>query len=144
MQPLSDEERTFPAEVLESCQDASHAPGQVAVPRDWPRCAGVDLAASLGQRSSFTVMLTAAIDPKTKRRCPLEIIRKRQHFPATIEMIQRQWEKWRPRLIYVESNAFQQAVVQELSQLDRSIPVRAYSTGTEKMDPEVGIPSLSA
>jgi hypothetical protein len=144
LQPLSDEERSFPAEVLAACRDETRVPGHVEVPKEWPCYCGVDLAASLGQKSSWTVMFTAAVDPQSKRRYPLEIIRKRQHFPATIQMIQEQWRKWHPRLIYVESNAYQMAVVQELSQTDRSIPVRAYTTGTEKMDPQVGIPSLAA
>ena len=117
--------------------------GRVAVSDAWPRYAGVDLASSLGQKASWTVMLVAAIDPKSKRRYPVEIIRKRQRFPDTIRMIQLQWDKWRPQSIYVESNAFQAAVTQELSRIDRSIPVRAYTTGREKMSPEIGIPSLS-
>ena len=143
LEPVSDDERTFPSEVIESCKDRQSIPGRVAVPDAWPRYAGVDLASSLGQKASWTVMLVAAIDPKSKRRYPVEIIRKRQRFPDTIRMIQLQWDKWRPQSIYVESNAFQAAVTQELSRIDRSIPVRAYTTGREKMSPEIGIPSLS-
>ncbi len=144
LQPLSDEERTFPEEVLAACRDDGYAPGHLEVPANWPRYSGVDLAASLAQKSSWTVMITVAVDPKSKRRYPLEIIRKRQHFPDTIRMIQTAWQRWRPKLIYVESNAYQAAVVQELVGSDRSIPVRAYTTGKEKSDPRVGIPSLAA
>lgn len=142
--PISDEERTFPPEVLAACEDDSCRPGQVVVPDSWPRYSGVDLAASLGQKASWTVMFTAAADPKTKRRYPLEIVRKRQHFPDTIRMIQNAWHAWAPRLIYVESNAYQAAVAQELSGRDRSIPIKCYTTGSEKMNPDIGIPSLSA
>ena len=144
LQPLSDEERTFPEGVLAACRDDGYVPGHIEVPQEWPRYCGVDLAASLGQRSSWTVMITVAVDPKSKRRYPLEIIRKRQHFPATIEMIRNQWHRWNPKLIHCESNAYQAAVVQELAGSDRSMPVRAYATGSEKLDPEVGIPSLAA
>jgi hypothetical protein len=144
LQPLSEEERSFPEEVLAACRDVTAVPGRIEVPDSWPRYCGVDLAASLGQKASWTVMVTVAVDPGSKRRHPLEIIRKRQHFPATIRMIRQQWEQWKPRLICVESNAFQQAVVQELARADCSIPVRAHATGSEKMDPQIGIPSLSA
>jgi len=144
LQPFSDEERTFPEDVLAACRDDTRCPGKIEVPAKWPCYSGVDLASSLGQKASWTVMFTAAVDPNTKQRYPLEIVRKRQHFPETIRMIQAQWEKWRPQLIYVESNAYQAAVVQELSQTNRSIPVRAYTTGREKMSPDIGIPSLSA
>jgi hypothetical protein len=144
LQPLSDAERTFPETVLQACRDASQAPGQVMVPQNWPIYCRVDLGASLGQKASWTVMITVAVDPASKRRYPLETIRKRQSFPDTIHMIQDQWRRRRPGLIYVESNSYQMAVTQELSQQDRSIPVRAYTTGQEKMSPDVGIPSLAA
>jgi len=93
LQPVSDEERTFPQVALQACLDDQVAPGQLLVPDDWPRYAGVDLAASLGQKASWTVMLTAAVDPESKRRHLLEIVRARQPFPDTIQMIRSQWEK---------------------------------------------------
>ena len=119
-------------------------PGKVQVPERWPRVAGVDLAASLRLKASWTVMFTAAVDPETRRRYPLEIVRKRQHFPATIRMIQEQYRKHRQTWIYVESNAYQKAVVEQLVSQDRSIPVRAYQTGGEKHDETIGIPALAA
>ena len=107
LEPVSDEERTFPESVLEACRDAGFAPGEVVVPEDWPRYAGVDLASSLGVRASWTVMITVAVDPETKRRYPLEIVRRRQHFPDTVLMFREQWHKHKHRLILVESNGFQ-------------------------------------
>ena len=142
--PLSDEERTFPPSAIAACRDDQFIPGQVEVPGEWPRYSGVDLAASLGQKASWTVMFTVAVDPENKRRYPLEIVRKRQPFPETISMIREQCEKWRASLVYVESNAFQEAVVQQLTEMQRSLPVKAYTTGKEKLEPRVGIPSLSA
>lgn len=142
--PLSDEEYTFPPEVINCCKDTRFAPRQVQVPDSWPRYAGVDLASSLGQKASYTVMFTLAVDPDSKRRYPLEIIRKRQLFPATIQMIRDSYERWRHRMIYVESNAFQEAVVHELKSQHCSMPVQSYTTGQQKADESVGIPSLSA
>jgi hypothetical protein len=144
LRPVSDEELTFPPEVMQACEEDSFVPGRMEVASSWPRYAGVDLAASLGQKASWTVMLTAAVDPKTQRRYPLEIVRKRQNFPATIEMILEQWRRHRPDLVYVESNAFQQAVLDQLSDRDRSIPVKGFRTGEQKYDETVGIPSLAA
>ena len=144
LEPVSDEERTFPELVLAACRDDRFAPGEVVVPEDWPRYAGVDLAASMGQRASWTVMMTVAVDPESKRRYPLEIVRKRQSFPDTIQMILHQWRKHKHRLIYVESNGFQQAVVQHLPTQDCSLPIQGFHTGSQKDDEQVGIPSLSA
>ena len=144
LQPVSDEERTFPEVALQACLDDQVAVGQLLVPDDWPRYAGVDLAASLGQKASWTVMLTVAVDPETKRRHVLEIVRARQSFPDTIHMIRTQWKKHQHHLIFVESNGFQQAVVDQLPREDCSIPVRGFHTGTQKYDEQIGIPSLSA
>jgi hypothetical protein len=142
--PLSDEDYTFSPEVIDRCRDTRFAPAQVQVPDDWPRYAGVDLASSLGQKASYTVMFTVAVDPDTKRRYPLEIIRRRQLFPATIQMIKDSYQRWHHTAIYVESNAFQEAVVHELRSQNCSMPVQSYTTGQQKTDESVGIPSLSA
>lgn len=142
--PVSDEERTFPPEVMDACCDDAVIPRRVEAPEAWPRYAGVDLASALGQKASWTVIFTCAVNPENQRRFPLEIIRKRQSFPETIRTVQEQWRRHKPKLIYVESNAYQQAVVDQLAHEDRSIPVEAYQTGGEKYDERVGIPSLSA
>ena len=144
LQPVSDEERTFPEVALQACFDDQVVAGQLLVPEEWPRYAGVDLAASLGQKASWTVMLTAAVDPESKRRHLLEIVRARQPFPDTIQMIRSQWEKHQHRLIFVENNGFQQAVLDQLPREDCSLPVEGFHTGTQKYDEKVGIPSLSA
>ena len=89
-------------------------------------------------------MFTIALDPKTQRRYPLDIVRARQTFPDTLNMIRAQYAKWNHQLIHVESNAFQAAVLQELGQQDRAIPVKGYRTGPEKLDPAVGVPSMAA
>ena len=144
LEPVSDEERTFPEAVLGACLDDRFAPGEVVVSPDWPRYAGVDLAASLGRRASWTVMFTVAVDPVSQRRHPLEIVRKRQSFPDTIQMIRQQWYQHRHQLIYVEDNAYQRAVVDHLAAEDRSLPIVGFHTGSQKNDEQVGIPSLSA
>jgi hypothetical protein len=142
--PVSDEERTFPESALAACRDDRYVPGIVGVPDDWPRFAGVDLASSMGLRASWTVVFTAAVDPATKRRYPVEIVRVRQSFPETVRTIMEQFRKHRHRLIYVERNGFQEAVLQALAEEDRSLPVRGFHTGAQKADEEIGIPSLSA
>jgi hypothetical protein len=144
LQPVSDEERTFPDMALDECLDNQVIRGQLLVPEEWPRVAGVDLAASLGQRTSWTVMVTAAIDPESGCRHMLEVVRARQSFPATIKMIENQFEKHKHRLIFVESNGYQQVVLGQLSSEDMSIPVRGFQTSVQKYDESVGIPSLSA
>jgi len=144
LRPLSDDERTFPERVLETCRDRCFVPGQVVVPDHWPRYGGVDLASSLAPNAAWTVMFTIAVDPESKRRYPLEIIRRRQTFPDTIAMIEGSHQRWHHSTIYVESNAYQEVVVQELKRRNREVPVHSYTTGAEKHSPEVGIPSLSA
>ena len=103
--PLSDEERTFPPGVLNACRDFSLVPGEFQPAADRIRCMGVDLASSLNQKSSWTVVFVLAVDPESKRRYPVEIFRKRMGVLETVRRIEALAEKWSPRLIYVESNA---------------------------------------
>lgn len=51
--------------------------------------------------------------------------------------------KYKPYTIMVENNAFQDYMVQELQQ-ETHLPVRGFTTGKQKADPYLGIPSLAA
>ena len=85
LRPLSEEEAVFPERILTVCRDQgrAHAPGQVDVPDHWARYIGVDLASSMGAKSSYTVAFVIALGPDGKRY-PIEIVRKRLAFDETV------------------------------------------------------------
>ena len=144
LEPRSDEERTFSEEVISRCRDERWAPGAVEAPSEWARYAGVDLASTFGHRSSWTVMFTVAVDYKSERRYPLEIVRARFDFPQTIGMIMDSSQRHHHEVIYVENNGYQRAVVEALRERGCEARVHGFTTGQQKYDESVGIPSLSA
>jgi hypothetical protein len=138
---LSQDEALFSWDAVEACIDRTLSPADVD-PK-WPRFTGVDLAIGKGQESCFTVLFTLAQEPKTKIKYPVEIRRFKKRFPEQVKEIIRVWEEHDPKLIYVENNAYQQAMIDELKAKDRSIPVKPFMTGRQKADPHVGLPSLA-
>lgn len=72
LQAVSDEERLFRQSAIQRCRDARYEVGRQQVPADWPRFAGVDMAASLGKKASYTVVFVTAVCPDG-RRLPVEI-----------------------------------------------------------------------
>ena len=139
---LSDEEATFPADTLMQSYDYT-AEDLYDCPADWPRFAGLDLAASMSNRGAFTVLFTIAVDPNTQRRYPVEIVRGKMKLPVIIAELVRGWNKHKWQLIYVEDNAFQKAVVDSIEDKYKIIPVKGHTTGANKKSIEVGLPSLS-
>ena len=145
LQPLSDEDATFPERVIQACLTDRWAPGQVEVEveESWPRFIGVDLASSLKVKAAYTVAFVIARGPDDKRY-PLEIVRKRLQFDETVELIADLWVKYSPTEIQVENNAYQEVTVQHLKQRFPGMPVVGQTTGRQKADEKIGLPGLAA
>ena len=111
------------------------------IPEAWPRFVGVDLASSMTKRGAFTVFYVAALSPEG-HRLPIEIIRGKFRWGQICDLILRCWFKHKPRQIRVENNVFQRAVEQHFKDKYPYIPVKGHTTGANKADPAVGLPSL--
>jgi len=118
-------------------------PGSPVKP-DWPRYLGVDLASSLSSRGAFTVLFTCAVDPDTQCRYPINIVRKKMKFPDVVRSIVAQYERFRHTRIIVENNAFQEAVVTQLGEDRKDMPLKGQMTGNNKWDANIGLPGLAA
>ena len=141
------EDRLFTDDAIRNCINNSYElnnwdSANSPIDNSWVRVAGVDLASALGKKSSYTVMFTIAVS-KNGKRWPLSIIRKRQKFPETIAMIKEQYRIHKHALILVENNSFQDAVISQLKNESVDIPVQGQTTGSQKMDLNVGLPSLA-
>lgn len=141
LQPLADEEMVFSGLMLEQARDPAIAWRQ-EWPMAWPRVMGVDLASSLGTRSSYTVMFVAVIDPQG-RRIPVDIYRRRMTFPDTVRALLALAGQYHPHVVVVENNAYQAALVQHLAAEAPSLPVVGSTTGANKLSLELGVPSLA-
>lgn len=135
---ISDKERMFPE--LEIRYGAS---GE-EIAKDFRKFVGIDLAASLSKSASYTSIFVLGVDTEeTYMRVPVKIIRERMPFPRLIDTIHQVYDKYQPDLIMVETNAFQKAVQQALSYSKVRMPIVGESTGSDKRDREIGIPSIA-
>lgn len=102
---------------------------------------GVDLAISKKDDSDFTAM---AILGQTKdgTKIPLWLSRERLTPAETKERIIALNARYKPDIVIVESNAYQKAMTIDLADTT-SVPVKAYTTGGEKYDIEIGVNSLA-
>lgn len=133
-------ERVFSHDGIDGCKRYDIYIGEAINP-DWPRFMGVDLARTEGG-GNYTVVFTIAIDDRG-RRWVVDIAREQIRASDIPRLIAAKYEAYHPQVVLVENNAFQQVIIDQLSELDMSIPVQGHYTGTRKHDISMGVPSLA-
>jgi hypothetical protein len=103
---------------------------------------GVDLAIGRGKNACRTSIFVVALTPE-KKRVPLDIVRGHYTSPQTARLIYEKFTMWKPDKIKVENNAYQQALIDWMAELIKDMPVEAHFTGAQKLDLDIGIPSLA-
>ena len=73
---------------------------------------------------------------------PLDIVHGRYAFRQQVAIIVDLHQKWSLALSIIENNAYQDAMVQQLAH-ETKIPLEAFTTGKQKMDPYIGLPSFA-
>ncbi len=138
-QPLSDDEMLFQRAHIEAAYDYTLTSRDLA-PNDWITYAGVDLA---GTDRPGNVIFVLGVAPDGTR-VPLEIQAGGWTSPETARRIVEMNRRWRPQIIAVENNAYQQSLLDWMSLLDvRDVPVRPFTTGAAKSHLAIGLPSLA-
>lgn len=103
---------------------------------------GYDLAISMRDEAAYFAAIVLGVIGEGQV-IPLEIIRKRLPFRQQIEVALRLERKWRPTVHVVENNAYQEAFIAQVKVEDRTMAVEGFTTGKQKMDPDIGLPSLA-
>ena len=132
-QALSDEDMTFPhyEQIFNWDLDRSF------VGKDWARCIGID---PFGKQ---VVIFVLALNPLTRQRVPIEIRRGKWDPKRTITEIRDSYITHMPQIIVCENNASQEAIVQWAQELGwGDMPIIPFTTGAQKANPEMGLPSL--
>lgn len=130
---MSDDEMMFPSYEKIFREDIDMG----FVGRDWPRIVGCD---PFGQN---VVIFVIALTPTGYQRVPIDIRRGKWEPKQTVYLLKEIWEKHRPQLLVVENNAAQEAIIQWLQEIGGSnIVVIPFTTGKQKADPVLGLPSL--
>jgi len=143
LEAVSDEERLFSPQGIARCRDTRYVVGRQQPDPSWPRFMGVDLAASLGKKASYSAIFVVAVSPQGQL-LPVEIIRARLKLADLLTAIVQTDERWKPERIVVENNAFQEAVLELLRRDHPKLPLFGHRTGSEKADEQIGLPSLAA
>jgi len=135
---LSSEDTLFKDEFIEACfVDA------VAPPKGLKTFAGVDLAAGKGKKAKFNVLFTIAVDRKG-RRWRQEILRGRFTAPQFARIIIAAYDRFNHEAIMVENNAYQESMIEWMRELGRKdVPIVGFTTGKNKLDLNIGLPSLA-
>jgi hypothetical protein len=136
--PFSDEERAFPS--FRKCFSYGVSVGDLAR-GPWPKFLGVDLA---GDERPGNALVAVAVDPSNRRRHVLKCLRGAWTSPETAQRIISLDQEYNFRVIVVETNAYQKALVDWLRQMKAPcwFKVRATVTGKNKVDPALGVRSL--
>jgi len=92
---------------------------------------GIDLAISKDTEADYTAIAIIGIDSKN-RFWLLDIYRARLDFPEAIKTIENLAKIWEPKVINIESNAYQAAINQQLM-LTTTLPIRESNTTKDKI-----------
>ena len=133
-QALTDEDKTFPSSEKIFKEDMRITD---IVRPNWPRVMGID---PFGQ---WVVLFTIAFNPHDYKRVPIDIIRGKFDSKRTVNEIIRAFDIHQHQLIVCENNAAQNAILQWVQEKGRAdIPIIPFTTGQQKADPIMGLPSM--
>lgn len=140
MQAVTEGEKTFPS--FKSCRKHGvFLEDLLAHP--WPAFTGVDLS---GKKRKGNAIFTARIDPKTRRRYPVDIRYGKWRADELAEQLANVNNLLRPIVIMVETNGYQETLIdwceRYASDNDYWMKLEATVTNANKQDPEVGLPGL--
>lgn len=98
---------------------------------------GVDLAISEDPDSDFFVIATIGLDLKNNIYL-LDYIREHYTFDQQVQAIKRGYEIWKPVQIFIEKNAYQQALAQHLKHITM-LPIVPIHTTNDKITRMLGL-----
>jgi hypothetical protein len=143
--PVSDADRRFKSEyivkALQLGDGLELAWALSVVPNGYRTITGVDLAVSKKDAADWTAMTTIAVEERTSSRQVLDITAGKMDGPQIVQKIIEIHERYHS-IVWVESNAAQ-AYIKQFVNDQSAVPVRAFFTGRNKIDPSFGIESLA-
>lgn len=144
MLPRSDEDAACKRSWIEKCKAAAREAGVFDLVTEYhgsnPTFTGVDLAIGGGEEHGFTALFTFEILPDKRRRI-LDIEIDRMRGPEIVRKIAEKTTAYNS-IARVENNAAQDFILQFTLDMDITVPVRAHTTGRNKVHPEHGVISL--
>jgi hypothetical protein len=157
--PTSEESRLFKASMFFGGPDGQGGAIKYGTPpwhemytgQEYPVFTGVDLGIGQGAEHKPSVIFTIAVadgedeNIPSGTRIPLDIRRGRWNSPDTARQLVDVYNEYRPDIIMVENNYYQQALIDWIRDLQGvDLPIEGHYTGSQKMHPDYGIPLLAS
>lgn len=135
---LSDEDILFTADILEASK-VYGVSNKNEIFKKMQKFVGVDLAIS--DTGHYTVLFEIGVENNI--RYPLRIVRGHFSSPETAKLIKTLNEIDKPLAFCVENNGYQKSLIQWLKAVGVNAPVISYTTGLNKVDLDLGLPSVA-
>jgi len=134
---FTESETMFPESIIRKIKEKDIEPTNKMFDK-MEKFVGVDLA--LSETGAYTVLFEIGVEANIKY--PLKIYRGRWSSPQTANMIKTVFAIDKP-IFCVENNGYQQSLIQWMEALGMNIPVLTYTTGLNKADISLGLPSIA-
>lgn len=143
--PVDDAERRFKIDYIKKAlakgDGLQLAWALSTVPPGYRTITGVDLAVTKRDNADQTALVTIAVEERTAERQILDVFASRLHGPEIVEKILEVQHRYNSMVI-VESNAAQ-AYIKQFVNAESAVPIKAFYTGRNKVDPAFGIESMA-
>jgi len=141
--PISREDAVFDKEKIEQC--IVYSDPKVYLKKCDYVIMGVDLAISKKKGSANTAIFIMGVMKKKNdyKYVALHCEYGKWSSPETVNAIEKNYKDWKVDVIVVESNQYQEALIQWLEEFNKSLPVVSHYTTSMKHDPEIGLPSMA-
>jgi len=143
---LTDEESWINSTAVDAMRDFDLKAIDVIQNTEVIKYVGVDLGHRPGVENCPSVIYTLGRAPTGKRiPCEIRILRRNEPLETARAIID-VCERIRPAKVYVENNGAQKYLIDVIQSLvpQLGLPIEGYFTGNQKLDVNVGIPSLMA
>ena len=138
----SDKESSFPS--FEQCRTPGLVLGDIVRRTQWPAFTGVDLS---GKKRPGNAIVTVRVDPVSRHRYPVDVRYLARAGPEVCESLNIVNEIFRPTVIMVEDNGYQESLLDWVGSEKAKYPFwvkieATTTTGGKKSDADKGLPSL--
>lgn len=146
VKPVTNESTIFPMDVIErsyiGMQDYNFVRSRDAYKQKFDRVvSAIDFSISSNVGADYTVIVTAGIDDKDNIWLMNVTRFTGKKFSEQMSAIRSINTNFRPDVIVMEQNVFQQIFVQQSA--EEGMPVVGHTTGTNKYDLKAGLPSVA-
>ncbi|NIT62108.1 MAG: hypothetical protein GWN00_39715, partial [Aliifodinibius sp.] len=158
LKPVDDGNSIFPRDILEQCQDPKltfkqyrkdaelvrQSMHQTGIVRSRKQCViGIDHAIAQTETSDYTVMIVLSCEYGAPMEI-MDVVRGRLTFIEQQNELKRLNAIYKPSLIFSESNGFQMVFSQDMQEVETSMPIRGFHTGSQKHALSKGVPALKS